>query len=378
MARIGIDYTAAVTQAAGIGRYVRGLIRALLELDRENDYRLFAASPAPLPATPFPVRRLPFHDIWLMRIWHRARLPLPAELITGRVDLFHSPDFTLPPTLPGVPTILTVHDLSFVRDPDSADDRLRAYLNRVVPRSVRRATHVLADSEATRQDLISLWNTPRDKVTVIYCGVEPHFRPVTDPARLAAVRARYNLGPGPYIFSVSTLQPRKNYRRLIQAFAPLAARRLDLSLVIAGGRGWKDEEILGEPERLGLANRVCFPGFVADHDLPALLSAAELFAYPSLYEGFGIPILEAMACGTPVISSNCSSLPEVTGDAGLQVDPVDVAALSAGMERLLTIRELRTDLVRRGRERAAQFTWPAAARQLLAVYSRFLRVRRLT
>jgi glycosyltransferase involved in cell wall biosynthesis len=378
VARIGIDYTAAITQGAGIGRYVRGLIRALLALDRDHDYRLFAASSTPLPATPFPVRRLPFHDIWLMRIWHRARLPLPAELVTGRVDLFHSPDFTLPPTLPGVPTVLTVHDLSFVRDPDSADDRLRAYLNRVVPRSVGRATHVLADSEATRQDLISLWDTPPDKVTVIYCGVEPGFRPVTDPAKLAAVRDRYDLGAGPYVSSVSTLQPRKNYRRLIQAFAPLAARHPDLSLVIAGGRGWKYEEILAEPERIGLGDRVRFPGFVADDDLPALLSAAELFAYPSLYEGFGIPILEAMACGTPVIASGRSSLPEVTGDAGLQVDPLDIAALTAGMEKLLTDHNLRADLVRRGRERAAQFTWPAAARQLLAVYTRLLKGQKST
>jgi glycosyltransferase involved in cell wall biosynthesis len=319
VARIGIDYTAAVQQGAGIGRYVRELIGTLLELDRENDYRLYAASASPLPPTPFPVTRLPFHDKWLMRIWHRARLPLPVELVTGRLDLFHSPDFTLPPTLPGVPTVLTVHDLSFVRDPDSADERLRAYLNRVVPRSVRRASHVLADSEATRQDLIDLWEIDPAKITVIYCGVEPRFRPVVDPAVLAEVRGRYNLGGGRYVFSISTLQPRKNYRRLIQAFAPLTGRHPDLTLVIAGGKGWKYHEILAEPERLGIGGRVLFPGFVADADLPALLSGAALFAYPSLYEGFGIPILEAMACGTPVIASDRSSLPEVVGDAGLQV-----------------------------------------------------------
>ncbi len=372
MARIGIDYTAAITQGAGIGRYVRQLTHALLALDQDHEYRLFAASQAPLPPTPFAVRRLPFHDIWLMRIWHRARLPLPAELITGRVDLFHSPDFTLPPTLPGVPTVLTVHDLSFVRDPDSADERLRAYLNRVVPRSVRRATHVLADSQATRQDLVELWDTPAEKVTVIHCGVESRFRPVTDSAELAAVRARYRLSPGPYILAVSTLQPRKNYQRLVQAFAVVAARHPDLSLVIAGGRGWKYETILAEPKRLGVEERVRFPGFVADDDLPALLSAAELFAYPSLYEGFGIPILEAMACGTPVLASNRSSLPEVTGDAGLEVDPLDTSALAIGMERLLTDQALRSDLIARGRERAARFTWAEAARRLLTVYNRLL------
>jgi glycosyltransferase involved in cell wall biosynthesis len=308
-----------------------------------------------------------------MRIWHRARLPLPVELVTGRLDLFHSPDFTLPPTMPGVPTVLTVHDLTFVRDPDSADERLRAYLGRVVPRSVRRATHVLADSKATRQDLIDLWDIPPEEISVVYCGVEPRFRPVVDPTVLANVRARYNLGDRPYIFSVSTLQPRKNYRRLIQAFAPLAGRHQNLTLVIAGGKGWKYEEILAEPERLGIGGRVLFPGFVAEPDLPALLSGAALFAYPSLYEGFGLPILEAMACGTPVIASDRSSLPEVVGDAGLQVDALDVEGLTAGMERLLTEEGLRTELIGRGAGRAANFTWERAARELLAVYNRFLK-----
>ncbi len=372
MARIGLDYTAAVQQGAGIGRYVRELVSALLVLDKENDYRLFAASPKPLPPSPFPVRRIPFHDKWLMRIWHRARIPLPVELFTGRVDLFHSPDFTLPPTLPGVPTVLTVHDLSFIRDPDSADERLRAYLNRVVPRSVRRADHVLADSQATRQDLIELWDTPTEKISVIYCGVDQRFKPVTDPAALAAVRAQYAIGDGPYIFSVSTLQPRKNYRRLIQAFVPLATRYPDLNLVIGGGRGWKVEEILAEPGRLGVEDRVRFPGFVADEDLPALLSAAELFAYPSLYEGFGIPILESMACGTPVIASDRSSLPEVVGEAGLMVDALDVAALSAGMERLLSEDNLRAQLVERGNRQVARFSWADAARQLLDTYEMLL------
>jgi len=373
MARIGIDYTAAINQAAGIGRYVRELIGALLQLDTTNQYHLFAASPFPIPHSPFPITHLPFHDKWLMRIWHRARLPLPVELITGRIDLFHSPDFTLPPTLPGTRTLLTVHDLSFIQDPDSADERLRAYLDKVVPRSVRRADHILADSQATKEDLIDLWQTPAAKITVIYCGVEPCFRPVTDPAALAAVRARYQLSDGAFILSVSTLQPRKNYRRLIQAFAPLAGRYPDLALVIAGGKGWGYDEILAEPERLGIAKRVRFPGFVADADLPALYSAAAVFAYPSLYEGFGLPVLEAMACEAPVIASNRPSLPEVTGDAGLQVDPLEVDGWTAGMERLLTDTALRVDLIAKGKAQAGHFTWEKAAEQLLATYERLLK-----
>jgi len=388
VARIGIDLTAAVQQGAGIGRYVRELVSALLRLDTTNQYRLFAASKLGVgdptsnlqppasnlqpPTSNLQFTHLPFHDKWLMRIWHRAQLPLPVELITGRIDLFHSPDFTLPPTLPGTRTLLTVHDLSFVRDPDSADDRLRAFLNRVVPRSVRRADHILADSQASKEDLIELWGTPSAKITVLYCGVELRFRPVTDPAALAAVRARYRLGDNPFILTISTLQPRKNHRRLIQAFAPLAARHPDLLLVIAGGKGWGYHQILAEPERWGIAHRVRFPGFVADADLPALYSAAAVFVYPSLYEGFGLPILEALACGAPVIASNRSSLPEVLGDAGLQADPLEVEGWTAGMEQLLTDASLRATLIAKGRQQAARFTWESAAGQLIKVYQRLL------
>ena len=152
---------------------------------------------------------------------------------------------------------------------------------------------------------------------------------MSDAEELGRVRQRYGIGQQPFILSLSTLQPRKNYVRLIQAFARLAPQHPDLLLVLGGGKGWKYDEILAEPARLDIADRVRFPGFVADEDLPALYSAAELFAYPSLYEGFGIPLLEAMACGTPVLSSDRSSLPEVTGTAGIQVDPFDVDAMAA-------------------------------------------------
>ena len=367
MPRIGIDYTAAVQQAAGIGRYVRELITALMSHDCQHQYRLFAASEKRFQA-PFPVTRLPFHDKWLMRMWHRVRLPLPVELFTGRLDLFHSPDFTLPPTLPGTRTLLTVHDLSFIKDPESADSGLRKYLNQVVPRSVRRADHILADSQATKIDLIAEWNTPAEKVTVLPCGVNPSFRPITDPQLLAAIRSRYGLGDGPFVLSVGTLQPRKNYVRLIRAFAPLATRYSDLSLVIGGGKGWRYNEIFEEPDRLGIKDRVIFPGFIADDDLPAVYCSATIFTYPSLYEGFGMPVLEAMACGTPVVTSDRSSLPEVSGDAGLLVNPLDEKAMTASMERLLANPSLCQELIIRGRRQASRFSWGRAAEQLLEVY----------
>lgn len=222
--RIGLDVTAAVSQGAGIGRYTRELLRALSAADTHNRYQLFFAShtrPHALPplAPNFHVTALPFHDIWLARVWHRARLPIPVQTVTGPLDLFHSPDFTLPPVLGRTRTLLTVHDLSFMRDLDSAAPTLRNYLNTVVPRSVTRADHILADSQATKDDLFELYATPPDKVTVLYSGVEAAFRPVTEPERLAAVRAKYKLGAEPFILAISTLQPRKNFVRLVQAFA---------------------------------------------------------------------------------------------------------------------------------------------------------------
>jgi glycosyltransferase involved in cell wall biosynthesis len=319
----------------------------------------------------------------MMRLWHRLRIPIPIELAIGKVDLFHSPDFTLPPTLPHVPTLLTVHDLSFIRDPDSAWPSLRAFLNQAVPRSVKHATHVLADSLATKNDLIELFGTPADKITVLYSGVDARFAPIRDRALLDRVCAKYSI-PQPFILSVGTLQPRKNYARLIQAFAQLVADDAShsernnveskdaLHLVIAGGKGWMFDDIFNQVKALGLENRVHFPGFIDDADLPALYSAADLFAYVSLYEGFGLPLLEAMACGTPVIGSNTSSLPEVIGDAGLQVDPRDVAAIANAMQTTLTRSDLRDRTIAglRTIDRARRFTWEKAARELLVIYDR--------
>jgi glycosyltransferase involved in cell wall biosynthesis len=373
MATVGIDYSAAHEQGAGIGRYVRELIRALAALDRATPYRLFVAGARrgalpPPPGANFTWRSTRITPLWFARLWHRLRLPLPVEAFTGQVRLFHATDFTLPPTLPGTRTLLTVHDLSFVRAPETATPVLKAYLDVVVPRSVRRATHVLADSQATKDDLIELYGTPADKVTVLLGGVNAEFRPVAAAEVRRAARARYGLPPNPYIFAVGTVQPRKNYARLIEALAALGPQYADYHLVIAGGRGWLDAPIYQTVRDLGMDERVHFTGFARDEDLPALYSEAVCLAYPSLYEGMGLPVLEAMACGTPVVTSTVSSLPEVAGDAALLVDPYDVPALAEALCRLLDDSALRQTLTARGTRQAASFTWERAAAQLLAIY----------
>jgi glycosyltransferase involved in cell wall biosynthesis len=322
-------------------------------------------SELPLPGSNFEWRSTRLSERWLARLWYRLRLPLPVQHWLGSLDLFHAPDFILPPVRPGTPTIVTIHDLSFVREPDSTMPGMSVHLNKWVPHSVKRADRVIAVSEATRRDLIEFYQTPPAKISVIYHGVSPEFRPVQEKERLRAVRYKYGLDQRPFILSVGTIQPRKNYQRLVQAFASI---NQPLSLVIAGSEGWNCDDVYREVERLGLDDRVYFPGFVAEEDLPVLLSAATLFGYPSLYEGFGLPVLEAMACGTPIVAANQSSLPEVVGDAGLTVDPTDVAALATAITRLLDDPSLRERLSAAGLAQAAKFTWPTTAAKLLRVY----------
>lgn len=378
MARIAIDYTAAHEQGGGIGRYVRELVTALAREETPHRYPLFVAGArlSDLPALPAPA--FTWHPTritprWFARLWHRARLPLPVEAFTGPVDLYHATDFTLPPVLPGTQTLLTVHDLSFVRVPDSASPPLKAYLDVVVPRSAQRADHILADSQATRNDLIELYGIAPDKITVLLSGVDARFQPVTDAAARAAVREKYELGERPYIFAIGTVQPRKNYARLMLALARLRAGGQDVTLVIAGGKGWLEDPIYAAMDELKLRDHVYFIGFADDADLPALYSEARALAFPSLYEGFGLPILEAMACGTPVVTANVSSMPEAAGDAALLIDPHAVDALTDALDRLLRDESLRTDLIARGYAQAARFTWKRAAQELIAIYDSLLK-----
>jgi glycosyltransferase involved in cell wall biosynthesis len=369
---IGLDYTSALRQRAGIGRYTRGMVSALATLDTQNRYSLViprdCIQPPALGSNRMQVCRLPLTDWSLTIIWHRLRLPLYVDAFTGPLDVFHSPDFVLPPLRSGR-TIVTVHDLSFIRYPECADRGLVAYLSVVVPRSLRRADLILADSAWTRQDIVTLLGIPAEKIVVVPAGVSAEYHPINDSSILNAARVRYRL-PGRFILHVGTLEPRKNLVRLLQAFQRIADQEPEIHLVLVGSKGWLYQDIFASVERLRLAQRVVFPGYVADADLPAIYNLATVFAYPSLYEGFGIPPLEAMACGVPVVCSNSSSLPEVVGDAAVQVEPTDTDALAAALLRLLSDDTLRHSLRSRGLARARLFTWEAAAQTLLRVYAR--------
>lgn len=365
---VGFDATAAARQRAGIGRYTRELLQALARRQESIEYRLFycAGGDGELPELNdrFTIRQLPVSDRATNAVWHRARLPIPVQLAVGRFDLFHSPDFTVPPTR-GRPTIVTIHDLAFLRHPESAFPTLRAYLEQVVPRSARSADHVIAVSENARQDVIELLGVPPERVTTVYEGVSRFFRPI---GRYAALHRVHNLGfSTPYILSVGTLQPRKNYVRLLEAYALLRQRGVNHDLVIAGARGWMDDPIFQRIEELHLGGHVTVMT-PDDETLVALYSAADAFVYPSLYEGFGIPPLEALACGAPTAVSNASSLPEVVGNAALLFDPLDVEAMAGAVEQILGDPELAERLHQEGQDRARQFSWDRAAEETVRLY----------
>ncbi len=377
--RIGIDYTSAVHQSAGIGRYTYQMVKALAASTNSTRpyYRLFVADgkniKPTLPGPNFNWCPSRLTERWLARLWYRLRLPLWVEFWTGPLDLFHATDFVLPPVKANTRTIVTIHDLSFIREPDTVMPGMMAHLKRWVPQSVKRAEHVIAVSEATRQDLIELYQTPPEKITTLYHGVTPEFKVIKEPSPLASVRQKYGLGERlegrPFILSLGTIQPRKNYRRLIQAFAKIDR---SFSLVIGGDKGWKYENIFAEVARQGLEKRVHFLGFVADADLPALYNAASLFVFPSLYEGFGLPLLEAMSCGTPVIASNRSAMPEVVGQAGLLVDPRDTPAIAAAISKVLADPNLHQRLSQAGLIQATRFSWADMAGRLLKLYHQLL------
>jgi glycosyltransferase involved in cell wall biosynthesis len=371
--RIAINYTAAISlRGEGIGRYTRKLVDALLRVDTTDRFTLFTSAPprggASIPSAPNAHGRLfPVGTRGLTAIWHRWRLPLPAEMLMGHADVLHEPNFGLPPAV-RMPRVVTIHDLVLLTHPQYAPQEHATELTRMLTRAVRYADHLVAVSQHTADDLVAVMGVARERIGVAHLGVDPSFKPLRDSARLAELDARYGL-VHPFVLSVGLVQPRKNYERLIAAFAR-ASQLPDgpRMLVIAGRRGWESERIVAAVEHYALQDRVRFLEYVPEADLTALYSTADAFALVSLYEGFGLPLLEAMACGTPSVSSAAGSLPEVAGDAALIVNPEDEEAIAAALVRLTGDAELRRTLSARGIERAATFTWESSARAHLAVY----------
>ncbi len=360
MTRIGIDARLTHYSQAGISRYIQRLVRELPPLAPQWDWRILQSRKDG--RTLLPGRRV---NAWTPCHHRLERWALAAELLPQRLDLLHSPDF-IPPAFGAGRVVITVHDLNFIHFPQFLTaDSLRYYAGQI-EWAVRRAEHILADSHHTRNDLLALLNVPPDKVTTVYLAADEAFRPVED---FQPVLARYGLSAG-YILFVGTLEPRKNIPTLLAAYRQLLDRRaIDVRLVLVGQPGWLAAGIFEVLERLDLEPHVRILDDVFDLEtLVRLYNGAGVLVTPSFYEGFGLPALEAMACGTPVIVSDRGSLPEIVGDAGLLVDPEDPAGLAAATQRVLDDDALRAELIERGLRQAGRFSWAETARQTLRIY----------
>ena len=367
-----LDVSAAVHHRAGLGRYAESLARALAPLlpDRLALFYNRERGVEPLPG----LESLPASTValgykpWRMLVWMGQLARVGFNRLAPDAELFHATEHLLIP-LRGVPTVLTVHDLIFRRLPEQHKPLNRWYLNLTMPLYCRRATHIIAISEQTRRDLASAYGIAAERTTVIYEAADPRFLPQL-PEAMAGARARYHL-PERYLLFVGTIEPRKNLTRLLTAFERLHAEGLTDALVIVGKRGWLTGEFDAALERSPLRAAVIFPGFVPDEDLPAIYAGAQALVMPSLYEGFGLPVLEAMACATPVACSNHSSLPEIAGDAAMFFDPVETDSISDALRRIVRDPALQAHLRDAGLRQASQFSWERAAQETLAVYRRF-------
>jgi glycosyltransferase involved in cell wall biosynthesis len=371
--RIAIDAHSVGTKLGGNESYAVNLIEALAQIDHVNNYTIYVTTNE---------ARERFSDRWSnfkVRLTRphtpliRIPLTLSAELRKHPVDVLHV-QFTAPPFCP-CPVVVSIHDLSFEHLPQTFNRRSRTQLRLTVRHSARRATRILSLSQHTRGDIIETYGIEPERIDTIPLAAPDHFGPVTDNRELQRVRHTYGI-EGDYILAVGSIQPRKNLARLVRAYASLrgggSADKLP-KLVLAGKCAWLYDETLRALTETGVGDAVVLTGYVPEGDLPALYSGALCFIYPSYFEGFGLPPLEAMKCGAPVIVGNRTSLPEVVGDAALAVDPFDVGGIAVAIEALINNSELRRELSLKGQERASQFTWRETARRTLAVYQQVAR-----
>jgi glycosyltransferase involved in cell wall biosynthesis len=362
MMHIGIDGRLTYYHLGGTNTYIRRLVHALEDLDTQNHYTVFRSRKA----ADTLVTRFHGASLWTPSHHPLERLTLSAELARFNLDVFHSTDF-IPPIRGGKRHVITVHDLNFLHYPQFLTTESRRYYNDQISTAVRHADHILADSEATKNDLMDMLKVPENKITVHMLGVDESFKPL--PAdMLTRYRQQLDL-PNGYILFVGTFEPRKNILGLLKAYKELLRQLPDAPpMVLAGRHGWLFDETMARINEMKLEPRVIWRENVPQDALPALYNMAHILVMPSFYEGFGFPALEAMACGTVPIVSNRSSLPEVVGDVGLQIDPEKSHTLTAAMFHALTDSAWLQNMSQAGLNRAATFSWDKTAKTVLSVY----------
>ena len=367
--RIAFDGTTLTPGRTGVGYYTEHLLQHLAnEVAGTGDEIVVVSNKAIDTQSPLPphVRVHPGHQFPIRIGWMQMRAG--AALHAVHPDIAHFTNGMIPLGSP-VPTIVTVHDMSLRLYPRCHPLR-RLLLNRPLMRvAIRNAAAIVTVSQSARRDLLKLHGVSPDRVSVVHEAASPAFRPIKDRALLAHIRARYSLPPS-FMLYVGTIEPRKNLLRLMTAFAAARKAGIPQQLVCVGPYGGASRDLSGHIEQLGIRDAVRFTGYLPFEDLPAIYNLADFFAFPSLYEGFGLPVVEAMASGLPVMTSNTSSLGEIAGDAAETIDPTDAGAMTDAIRRLAMDVELRRDRSERGLKRARDFSWTQTAREMLAVYHR--------
>jgi glycosyltransferase involved in cell wall biosynthesis len=353
-------------RSGGPETYEASLLPELVDLAPESTFTIYCLSARAAAAAPAGRPHVRTRVLHPRSRWLSLPFSLPWHAWRDGIDLLHA-TFVPPPISP-VPYVFTLHDVSMFEHPEFYPSAIRFRLTRLIERGLRQARVVLCISEHCRRSVLERFDLDPERLLVAHHGVSPRFQPVADAARRASVLKRLGVEP-PYLLHVGKYEPRKNLPRLLDAFARVASGRgAGVRLVLAGQPVWQDQSVAAAIARHGLAGRVVELGYVADEDLPALYTEALAFVFPSLWEGFGLPILEAMACGAPVVTSSTTCLPEVAGDAALLVDPESVGDLAAALTRILDEPSLREELRLRGARRAAGFSWRRSAETTLAAY----------
>jgi glycosyltransferase involved in cell wall biosynthesis len=356
--KVAIDTQTTMVQKSGFGFYVQNLVDNLAKVGPKNEYLLISPKTNKDLSTP---------QRW---IWDQIQFPRQAK--RAKVDLLHQPCFSAPIFYRGK-VVVTCNDLISIFFPENLPLASRLFYSKWEPYSYRRADHIIAISEHTKKDILALLKIPEEKITVIPLAASKEFRPIKSPKKLRSVQKKYKTGSD-YILHVSTIEPRKNLPFLVRAYALAVREGIDTKLVITGKKGWYYDNLFKLVDELNLQDKVIFTGYVADVDMPALYSGAKAFVFPSQYEGFGLPPLEAMACGTPVISSNTSSMPEVIGNAGILISPKDERVWARNIINVLKDKGLAKNMSGWGLRQAKKFSWAEAAEKTIEVYEKVLKL----
>jgi len=376
--KIGINALSLAEPKVGVHYYIINLVKHLIAVDSTNQYLIFI--------TPeMKGNFAEFQNLCVIRVGQARKLSflcrvfkeqffIPFLLRKHQIDIYHCLDHILPIFIPTRHAVVTVHDLTFLSYKKMHSWGTRLYFPNFIEASLKKAERIICVSETTKRDVVSYYGVPTQKIKVIHHGIGSHFHTYyksNNDSRVKEVKQRYNIEHDFFLF-VGTLEPRKNILTLIRAFYDLGELRTKYNLVIAGKKGWQFSEIFELVGELSLEDRVVFTGYVPDDVLVSLYNGARIFVYPSYYEGFGLPPLEAMACGTPTIVSNTSTLPEIVGSSALQVDPNNVKQLKQAILKILTDRKLEKNLIKKGLQNAKKFTWHKSASEMLNTYNQLL------